>query len=336
MSKILSFKYLPSLLALILYILLYSLRWQQGGVEIETDLFKDQRQALSQKIDTFLPSPQAELLSGMLLGQKEELPGHFRLALRDTSTIHIVVVSGQNLTLLAGLIIGLSGLLRRKVAIFLAFTSVVGYLLLSGAQIPALRAAIMVGLAYIAQLTGRQNDGFWALILTAGGLLLINPSWISDLSFILSFLATIGVVVVAPILASRMKNLGLFLRENLAVTIGAQIMVIPVIAQNFHQISLVSLPANLLILWTVPYIMVLGTLMLVLGSISQLLGQAVALLVGALLTYFIYIVQFFASPPFAWEYIGQQLWIVWVGYYLILTSVMLSLNNGKREDSTRS
>lgn len=329
-------KYFPLILSVVLYLLLYFLRFQQGGWEIESNLFEAEREILSQKINTLLNSPNAELLSGILLGKKEELPGQLRLALRDTSTIHIVVVSGQNLTLLAGLIMNLSGLLTRRVAIAFAFLAVLGYLLLSGVQIPALRAAIMVGLAYTGQALGRQSDGLWGLILAAGSLLLINPGWVSDLSFILSFLATFGVVIVAPILAKRLKSLPLFLRENLALTLGAQLMVTPVIAQNFHQFSLVSIPANLLILWTIPYIMVGGAFMVLLGSLWQFLGEIIALIVGALLTYFIYIVQFFASLPFAWEYVGEQVWIVWVGYYLILAAVVLLLNNGQRENLTRS
>ena len=50
------------------------------------------------------------------------------------------------------------------------------------------------------------------------------------------------------------------------------------------------------------------------------------------LTYFIYMVKFFASLPFAWEYVGEQIWIVWVGYYLLLAGVliMLSLKNDKK------
>ena len=328
MQKYLNFRYIPSIpifLTIMLYILVYILRLQQGGWEIKLNLFEPQRQTLSQKINTFLPSPQAELLSGMLLGQKQELPAKLRLALRDTSTIHIVVVSGQNLTLLAGIIINLSGLLTRRKALILALLTVIGYLLLSGVQIPALRAALMLGLAYLAQFMGRQSDGLWALMLTAGFLLLVNPAWISDLSFILSFLATFGVVFIAPILAGKLAKLPLFLRENMAVTLAAQLMVTPVITQNFHQLSLVSLPANLLVLWAVPYIMVSGALMVILGSVFELIGQVMSLIVGSLLTYFVYVVSFFASLPFSWKYIGEMPIIFWVGYYFVLAATVLSL-----------
>lgn len=108
------------ILAIVLYILIYFLRMQQGGWEVKTEAFKQQRQALDKTIQKILPSPKAELLSGILLGQNKDLPGQLKLALRDTSTLHIVVASGQNLSLLAGFILALSGLIKRKTAIILS------------------------------------------------------------------------------------------------------------------------------------------------------------------------------------------------------------------------
>src|SRR3990170_3116698 len=137
----------PLILAVVLYVLLFLIRWQQPEWKIQTEIFKEQRTFLTQKVKQFLPSPQAELLSGTLLGVKQDLPYDLRLALRDTSTLHIVVASGQNLTILAGLIMHLSGLIKRKSAVILTLLAIIVYTLLTGAQIPILRAALMFGLA---------------------------------------------------------------------------------------------------------------------------------------------------------------------------------------------
>lgn len=315
---------LPLVLTLSLYLLIYFVRLNQGGWEINISLLKEQRQYLDKQIETFISSPKAELLSGIVLGEKKNIPGQLKLALRDTSTLHIVVVSGQNLTLLAALIMRLSGLITRKVSIGLTFLLLTGYTVLTGAEIPVLRAAFMVAAVFIAQILGRESDGTWILILIAGLFLLINPLWILDLSFQLSFLATIGVISVAPIFSSRLKSLPIFIRENISVTIGAQLMVLPVIAQNFHQISLVALPANLLILWTVPYIMIGGAALLMTSFIIQPFGVLIAFLLNILLTYFIYIVQFFSSFSWAWIYVGEYSWIVWVGYYMIIGGILMA------------
>ena len=308
---------LPILLAVILYVFLYLLRLQYSAFEPETEVLQEQRQALDKRISEILPRPQSDLLSGILLGQNKSLPPDIRLALRDSATLHIVVASGQNLSMVAGFFLALSGLVKRKNAIILGLAAALIYTLLTGLQIPIIRAAIMFGLASLAKLFGRDGDGAWVLILTAAVMLLVNPAWLTDISFQLSFLATFGVVVVAPIILEKLKNWPKFIAGDLAVTLAAQAMVMPVISQNFHQISLVGLFANLLVLWTIPFIMVGGVLMLILPFISMALN--------ALLTYFIYITTFFSSLPFSWEYIGEMVWIFWVGYYLVLVATVLSL-----------
>lgn len=316
---------LPIILAIILYLLIFFIRYQQGGWEIESDLFKTTRQALDQKISQLLPSPQAELLSGILLGQNKNLPATLKLALRDTSTLHIVVASGQNLSMVAGFFLNLAGLIKRKHAIILSLLAVIFYTLLTGVQVPIVRAAMMFSLASLAVVFGRPKEGWWILTVTAALMLLVNPKWIADLSFQLSFLATFGVVAVAPILLKFLHKIPI-IGQDLAVTLAAQLMVTPIIAVNFHQFSFVSLITNVLILWAVPFIMILASAMIVFSFIWGTLAWVLSLLVLSLLTYFYYIVQFFASLPFAWEYVGEKVWIVWVGYYLILAGVLLGLS----------
>ncbi|MBI2019038.1 ComEC/Rec2 family competence protein [Candidatus Daviesbacteria bacterium] len=328
-------KYLPLFLVVVLYILIFLVRYQQGGWEVKFDLWSSVRESIDQRISQTLPSPQAELLSGILLGQNKQLPPELRLAFRDTSTLHIVVASGQNLSLLAGFFLNLAGLIKRKNAILLSLLAVIFYTLLSGVQVPILRAAVMFSLAAGAQLYGRQNLGWQTLIITAGLMLLVNPRWISDLSFQLSFLATFGVVVVAPILLRYLNKFPL-LGADLAVTLGAQIMVSPVIIQSFHQLSLVGVITNLLVGWTVPFIMVLGTLLIFTSLIFSGLAFVFSIASSVLLTYFIYIVYFFASLSFAWEYVGEQVWIVWVGYYMVVAAIVLLLKNVKTANSARS
>ncbi len=332
MKKKIPWNELPVILAILLYILIYLLRLQQGGWEPKFELFSSFRGNLDQRISQILPSPQAELLSGILLGQNKNLPGSLKLALRDTSTLHIVVASGQNLSMVAGFFLNLAGLIKRRNAIILSLLAVILYTLLTGLQVPILRAAIMFVFSSLAQLYGRQKDGGWVLVVTAGLMLLVNPNWITNLSFQLSFLATAGVIILAPILLHYLKRLPI-IGQDLAVTLGAQLMVTPIIIQNFHQLSLVSVLTNLLVGWTVPFIMILGSLALVVSFISFSLSSVVSLIAGAFLTYFVYIVQFFASLSFAWEYVGEQLWIVWVGYYLILAAVMLSLIYGQKTNN---
>lgn len=163
------------------------------------------------------------------------------------------------------------------------------------------------------------------LVTTAVLMLLINPKWIIDFSFQLSFLATFGVVVVSLVLLKYLHQVPV-LGQDLAVTLAAQLMVTPVIAANFHQFSLVSLITNALVLWTVPFAMILGSLVLVFSFVWGGIAWIFGLLTSVILTYFIYVVHFFASMPFAWQYVGEQAWMVWVGYYMVGGGALIAMH----------
>ncbi len=299
------------LLCLILYLLFLYIRYQQGGWEIRTNYFQSLRNNLDKKISQNLSSPQAELLSGILLGSKKELPADFKIKLRDTSTIHIVVVSGQNLSMLAGLFLPLAGLVSRNLVIFISIWVIIFYTILTGAQVPVLRASLMAFVSYTAIISGRQALSWWALVVSGGLMLLINPAWIKDLSFQLSFLATFGVVVVSPVILNLFKPLPRFISQDLSVTIAAQLMVLPIIAQSFHQFSLVSILVNMLVGWVVPIIMILGTISLVFGSVFFEITNI-------FLTYFVIVINFFGSLSVTWQYVGEKSLIFWVGYYFLV------------------
>ena len=325
MKRVISFNYLPIFLAIILYLLIFWVRWNQGGWDLKLDLFPSLRTNLDKQIALYLPSPQAELLSGILLGENKNLPVGLKLGLRDTSTLHIVVASGQNLSIVAGFLFFLVGFIKRKLAIILSLVAVIFYCLLTGMQVPILRAAIMVIIGFWGQLAGRERQTPWILGVTVALMLLINPTWLTSISFQLSVLSTAGVVIMSQILLDKLKFLPELIKQDLAVSFSAQVLVFPVIAQNFHQLSLVALPANLLVLWTITPVMILGTIFLIFSYIIPPLAWLLGLILNAFLSYFVYIIQFFGHLPWTWAYIGEASILVWVGYYLIVVAGLISL-----------
>ena len=101
------------------------------------------RSKIDEKINKFLPEPQSSLLSGVLLGVDRGLPDDFEDDLRTTGTIHVVVVSGYNIMVVGGFFLLLAGRIKRKYAIILSIIAIIFYTLLTGAQPPTVRAAIM-------------------------------------------------------------------------------------------------------------------------------------------------------------------------------------------------
>ncbi len=285
---------------------------------------------LSGQSQHLLPQPQAALLSGMVLGVKEDMPAEFKSALRRTSTIHMVVVSGQNLTLLSGFILSFVTILGRKKTILVSLGVIFFYAVLTGLQVPVLRAALMVSLASLAQLTNREGQSVRILLITALVMLIYQPNWLFSISFQLSFLATIGVVVVAPEVIRSLNFLPNLIKQDLGISFAAQALTWPVIAANFHQASLVGIFTNALVLWTVPFIMIWGALAILVSLISLPLGWVLALFPGTLLTYFVYIIEGFDRVSLASIYIDKTSPLVWLGYYILLLGIFLKLKSASK------
>jgi len=207
-----------------------------------------------------LPEPESSLLAGIVLGVKRGLPQQFYQSLQRTGTLHIVVASGYNVTVVLGTIVGLlAGLIRRQWAISLGIIAVIFYAAMAGFEPSIVRAAIMGSLAYLAQVLGRKSESLRLLMVAAGVMILVNPLYLIDLGFQLSFLATLGIIL----LADKLPKL-------IAETTAAQIFVWPLLFIHFGQMQPFAILVNSLILWLVPYIMGLGAFLAFFGWVMPL------------------------------------------------------------------
>jgi len=241
-----------------------------------------------------LPEPHASLLAGLTLGSKAGLPADFWELLKKTGTAHVVVASGMNVTLVASFLIGiLVVLLPRRKAIPLALAGVWTYSLLSGFDAPIVRAAIMGSVAFTAQALGRLQAASRALFLSAALMLVIKPDWITDLGFILSFVATASLMLFERKIANLIRFVPGIFREGLSTSLAAQIGVAPILFATFGQFSLLSPIINALVLWTIAPITIIGGIGGILGLVSVTIGKAIIFLSYPLTTWFVWIVGVF-------------------------------------------
>ncbi len=294
----------------------------------ETTHLEGLKSTIEANFAQILPEPQAGLLSGIVLGSKNVLPDEFREALINTSTIHIVVASGQNLTILSGLIISLAPLFGRKKAVLVSIGTNLFYAVLTGFQIPIIRAAFMNIFASSGMLVGREISAFYTLLLSAIIMLIYEPLWLFSVSFQLSFLATFAVMEYAPMVEGRFKFIPDILRQDLVVSTSAFLFTLPIIFENFNRVSVTGIVVNGLVLWTTPIIMASGGVVAVVSLLSLEVAAALALFPGIFLTYLIYIVEFFNSlaPSVEVERVG---WVFWLGYYCLLLSVYAWARRGE-------
>lgn len=324
--KVLRFN--PSLLLFVLLLLILILRmdfnmflYRPGIITSDESLYlQDLKSTIEANFAAILPSPQSGLLSGIVLGSKQVLPDDFRQALINTSTIHIVVASGQNLTILSGLIIGLAPIFGRKKAVMTSIGTNLFYALLTGFQIPIIRAAFMNIFASLGMLVGREVSMLYVLLASGMVMLIYEPLWLFSVSFQLSFLATFAVMEYAPVVESRFKWIPDILRQDLVVSTSAFLFTLPIIFESFHRVSMTGVVVNGLVLWTTPIIMAAGGVVAIVSLISLEVASALALFPGIFLTYLIYVVEFFNSlaPSIEVKSLG---WVFWLGYYCLLLAV---------------
>ena len=289
------------------------------------DLFRD-----------LLAEPQASLISGILLGERAQMPERFYTALRETGTLHIIAASGMNVTIIAGILMSfLSRLFTRRVALIFVALGVVFYALLAGASPPVVRAAIMGTVTFAAAFLGRERDGGIALVLTAAVMLLADPRYVFDVGWQLSFTATAGILFGFPILKRYITKwfdvLPLALGDELAVTLSAQLATLPLIVFHFGSLSWISPLVNVLVAPVVPVLMVWGGLVAVVGLVWRGLAQIVAWGAWVFLTYFVWVVEAFGRWFGAVE-VGRvsPFWVM--GYYLILSWLIWQIK--KKTDTT--
>lgn len=257
----------------------------------------DLRNLLVSRIESMLPSREASLVAGMLLGS-DKIDRVFRDQLIDTGTIHVVVVSGQNLSIVAYVFLALSGYIGRRWALFASFLAVSVYAVLAGFEPPVVRAMIMVVATTGAVLTGREAAPFWSLVLAAFCILFVWPRSLFDVSFQLTFAATLGIITLGKYLGSRFNfKFSIFnlFKENAAIAISAFLFTMPVIYLNFERVALISPIVNVIIAETVLPVMVLGFAALVAGLIFTPAGLFLAYFAYIPATFFVGIVQLFSS-----------------------------------------
>ena len=207
-------------------------------------------------VERSLPEPEASLAAGMLLGRQRTMPAALEEDLRRTGTTHLLVVSGQNVALLLGTAVGLlTAWISRRQASLLVLALLPGYVVLVGADPPVVRAAIMaVGIA-VAGLSGRRTPGWIYLLYALALMLALRPLLVRDVAFQLSATATAGVLLLAPPLRDWVQQrlrtpqggLATALVEAGTVALGAALAVLPVQGANFGTVSLVQVPANVIV-----------------------------------------------------------------------------------------
>ncbi|MBE7467884.1 MAG: DNA internalization-related competence protein ComEC/Rec2 [Anaerolineae bacterium] len=303
----------------------------------------------SQTINRLLAEPYASLLNGILLGIETGIPKGLYETFNLTGTSHIIVISGSNISLIAGIFLLLGQkILGKRYAPPLAIGGIIIYTFLVGADAAVSRAAVMGCVFVLAIWVGRPGLALNSLIFSGFVLTLLNPLILADVGFQLSFTATLGLILLVPPLERSMfgllqrllktERVGLamaLLNELLIVTLAAQIITGPLIVYHFGRLSLVSLLTNLLILPVQPPVMIVGGLATLAGMLWLPLGQALGWLVWLPLAWTVQMVEWTARLPFASLDLGTfPLWLL-ILFYAAIGAGVWSANQPREKEEAQ-
>jgi len=257
------------------------------------------RHAVVETVDRALPEPQAALLLGVVFGYRAALPPTLQQQMIASGLIHIVVISGLKVSLLARIIQQAVGRFAPTAAPLIAAGAMASYALLAGASAAALRAAAMGIVVVIAGRLHRDSHVFVSLALTAAVMLGLKPDLAGDVSFQLSFAGTMGIAAMTDRIATWFAWLPAVLRDPFAATIAAEAATWPMMLANFHQLSLIGPIANALVLPLLPAVIVLGGAGAMIGSPIALAGWPLLQAAGMMTSWYRLVIEGLGSLPLA-------------------------------------
>lgn len=266
-----------------------------------------------------LDEASSALLLGIVFGIKDNLPVRFAKDIQTTGVAHVIAASGMNVTMVSGVLFYLlSMIFKRQAAILLSVFGIIFYTALAGFEPSIVRAAIMGIIVFSAQILGKQQFGLLTLLLTGFGMLFTWPQFLFDIGFQLSFVATFGLLYI-PSFFNKIKN---DFTEVFITTTSAQIATLPILLINFGNYSIFSIITNGLVLWTIPILMILGSIAAIFSFIFSPISTLFLNLCIPLLYFFQKIVSYFATFGSSFS-LSSIPWQFGVSYYLLLLSFLV-------------
>lgn len=277
--------------------------------------------AMRAQLNKVMPEKDAAILAGMALGGYDGIDEDTVRNFATTGIVHILSVSGSHVALLIGFVLSLTRALRirEKQALPIAAAIVIFYCLICGFSPPVIRSALMGMAMLLGFVLQRNEDSGAVLAFVAISMLCYRPMWVLDVGFQLSFASTAGLIYLFPSTKALLtRYMQKYVADALAVTLAAQLAVLPLLVHYFHQLSISSLAANLIVVPVVEFIVLLTITGLFLSFIVKPFGIILLMFASLLLAPALSVTNWIAVWPFASVNIAHTPFITALIYYLFL------------------
>ncbi len=260
------------------------------------DIFAEIKQNFATAVHAHIPSPEADLGLGYLMGMKNGLSKDFSDTLRLVGMTHVIVASGAHLGIIVNLTKKIFGRLSRFAELLAALLMIMTFVLIVGFTASMTRAALVTSLSLLVGYVGRKFTPLRLLLFVATLTLLINPFFLLNLGWQLSFASFFGLLVVLPRLKRQFYGgkVPSWLANMLLTSFATSLVCAPILIYSYGTFSLLSFVANLIILPTLPYVM-LFTFLTGLTSSLSFLAAIFARLAAALLDLHIFVINYLSQ-----------------------------------------
>lgn len=296
------------------------------------------RQQFFAGMRTALPEPLASFGLGLLVGIRALIPKDMQAELTLVGLSHLVAVSGYNLTIIVAAVDRTLQRAGRGVALATSLWLIAGFLVVTGASASIVRASIVSVLSLVAGFYGLRFNPLTLIFITGGITAAADPKYLTDLGWLLSFLAFFGILVVAPAIEARLRHpksvvIRLFIESS-----TAHLLTLPLILFMFSQLSIVAPLTNLLVLPLIPLAMATSFLAGIAGMIMPAFAGWLSWPALAVLGFIQAIIDQFASLPWAGRTERLSLMAMLAMYALIIVFTIAckraNQRAGRRENAT--
>ena len=282
------------------------------------------RRAIARSVGRWSPQS-AAIVTAIVIGDRAGLDDDVQRRLQEAGTYHVIAISGGNIAILAGLLLGafrFAGCLGRE-AMLAAIAALTGYAILVGGGASVDRATLMAVVYFAARAFDQRSPPLNELWVVAAALVVTNPLAIADPAFALTFGATLGILIASPLVIRRSaqtSSLFVVLRSMFAASVAAEAMLFPVGALVFSRVTFAGLALNFLAIPLMGVAQLAGMAVVPVALVSVRLATAVGwiahigaggLVWSADLVRFAPVVTYRVAPP------G---WIVVVIYYISMAA----------------
>lgn len=247
---------------------------------------------MTEKFEKLFPKNQSGILTGMLIGETNSISESVIEDFKKSGITHLLAVSGSNVAMVIVICkLLFSKLFGKKYSPFFVIIFVILFVLISGASPSVLRAGLMAILEVTAGILIKKSNSFNNLFFSAFIILILNPFSLINVGFILSFVGTIGILILSEPLQKFFKKFikSNMILENLSVTLSAQIFLLPVMAYFFNTISIISILTNLIVLPIASILTVAGLITFIISLIYFPIANIISIPIEYLIDYIMFI-----------------------------------------------